>query len=111
MSDLNIRAILDQGTSFKGCLRFEGTVRLAGHFEGQIYSQGTLIIENTAQVQAQIEVRRLVIHGRLKGDVQALEQVDMYPPAHFTGKVQSPSLKIEEGVIFEGSSLHAKKKS
>ncbi len=111
MSDQNVRAILDKGTSFKGCLSFDGTVRIAGHFEGEIDSEGTLIIENTAQVQAKIKVRVLILNGRLDGDVQALEQIHMYSPAHFSGKVQSPSLKIEEGVIFEGSSFHAKKNS
>ena len=112
MSEQNIRAILDQGASFKGLLSFEGAVRIAGCFEGEINSpKGTLIIEPTAQVKAQAKVRVLVLSGRLEGDIQALEQVFMYPPAHFTGKVQSPSLKIEEGVIFEGSSFHAKKNS
>lgn len=108
MSDLGIRAILDQGTSFKGTLSFEGTVRLAGEFEGQIQSEGTLIIESTAKVKAKIRVKSLILNGFLDGEVQAIEQVCMYPPAHFVGTVQSPSLKIDEGVIFEGSSLHEK---
>ena len=112
MSEQNIRAILDQGADFKGCLSFEGAVRIAGHFEGEVDSpKGTLIIEPTAQVKAQIKVRILILSGRFEGEIQALEQVFMYPPAHFIGKVQSPSLKIEEGVIFEGSSSHAKKNS
>ena len=68
MSEQNIRAILDQGADFKGCLSFEGTVRIAGHFEGEVSSpKGTLIIEPTAQVKAQIEVRILILSGRLKG--------------------------------------------
>jgi cytoskeletal protein CcmA (bactofilin family) len=32
----------------------------------------------------------------------------MYPPAIFKGTVTSPSLKIEEGVIFEGASFMPK---
>ena len=111
MSDLNVRAILDQGTFFKGHLSFEGAVRIAGEFEGEIKSEGTLIIESTAQVRAKVQVRTLILNGYLKGEVRAIEQVCMYPPAHFVGTVQSPSLKIEEGVVFEGSSVHEKKNS
>jgi len=51
----------------------------------------------------------LILNGNLKGDVKASEKVVMYPPAHFIGSVEAPTLKIEEGVVFEGSSLHAKK--
>ena len=106
----NIRAILDQGTSFKGVLSFEGTVRIAGNFEGEIESSGILIVEQTALVKAKIQVRELVLSGSLEGEVKASEKVVMYPPAHFKGNVEAPTLKIEEGVIFEGASLHAKKK-
>lgn len=102
----SVRAILDQGSFFKGFLSFEGAVRLAGEFEGEIKSEGTLIIESTAKVKADISVRCLILNGSLSGTVKAMEQVLMYPPAHFEGTVQSPSLKIEEGVIFEGKSLH-----
>ena len=111
MSSANIRAILDEGASFQGLLRFDGAVRIAGKFEGEIESEGTLIIETTGQVKARVNVRVLILNGRLEGEVKALEQVHMYPPAHFSGTVKSPSLKIEEGVIFEGSSFHAKKNS
>lgn len=107
----SIRAILDQGAFFEGKLSFDGTVRIAGSFKGEIQSKGTLIIDSTAKVEATIDVKNLILYGNLTGDVKAFEQVRMYPPACFTGNVQSPSLKIEEGVIFEGSSKHDRKTS
>ena len=99
-----IRAILDRGAVFHGRLSFDGVVRVAGEFEGEIKSSGTLIIEPSGQVKADIQVQTLILSGRLEGKVQAERQVRMHPPAHFTGTVKSPSLKIDEGVIFEGSS-------
>lgn len=111
MSDSNIRAILDQGAFFEGRLGFDGTVRIAGQFKGEIRSEGTLVIDSTAQVEGDIQVRNLVLYGHFIGKVEALEQVKMYPPAYFKGSVKSPSLKIEEGVIFEGSSTHDKEVS
>ena len=107
-----VRAILDQGASFQGQLSFDGAVRVAGEFEGEIQSpKGTLIIESEGRVKAKIHVQTLILHGFLEGEVKADEQVRMHPPAHFKGTVESPSLKIDEGVIFEGSSLHSKKSS
>ena len=107
-----VRAILDQGASFKGVLSFEGTVRVAGKFEGEILSKnGTLIVESSGQVKARVKVCRLVLQGFLEGEIEALEQVKMHPPARFVGTVQSPSLQVDEGVVFEGSSVHKKKSS
>ena len=104
MSEAGVRAILDEGAFFKGTLSFDGTVRLAGEFEGQVESKGgTLIIESTAKVCANIHVRVLILSGYLKGSIRAAEHVSMHPPAHFEGDVISPSLQIEEGVCFEGT--------
>ena len=104
-----VKAILDEGTLFKGVLSFEGTVRIAGQFEGEIWSEkGTLIIEPSGQVRAQVKVCCLILQGFLKGETEALEYVKMHPPARFAGTVRSPSLQIEEGVVFEGSSVHKK---
>ncbi len=113
MSEKNlVRAILDEGAFFKGVLSFEGAVRIAGRFEGEIWSEkGILIIEPSGQVKARVKVCCLVLQGFLEGDVEALEQVKMHPPARFVGTVQSPSLQIDEGVVFEGSSVHKKKSS
>jgi len=108
----DVRAILDQGTSFQGQLSFDGVVRVAGEFKGEVQSpKGTLIVESGGKVKAKVYVQTLILHGFLEGEVKASEQVRMHPPAHFVGTVESPSLKIDEGVIFEGSSLHSKKNS
>ena len=114
MSEHNqqVRAILDEGASFKGVLSFDGVVRIAGKFEGEIWSEkGTLIIESSGQVTGQVKVCSLVVQGFLKGEVEASKQVKMHPPARFEGTVQSPSLQIDEGVVFEGASVHKKKSS
>ena len=109
MSEASVRAILDEGAFFKGTLTFDGAVRLAGEFEGQVESEeGTLIIESTAKVRADIHVRILILSGSLKGSIRAAEHVSMHPPAHFEGEVISPSLQIEEGVCFEGTSKREK---
>ena len=112
MSEVSsIRAILDQGAVFHGRLSFDGAVRIAGEFEGEIKSGGTLIIEPSGRVKADIQVQTLILSGRLEGKVQAQRQVCMHPPARFTGTVKSPSLKIDEGVIFEGTSQRYEKSS
>lgn len=99
-----VTALLEQGTSFEGRLTFEGTVRIGGHFKGEIFTRDTLIINPGARVEAQIEADVVVVCGHLQGNVFARRQVLMHPPATFSGSVTTPSLRIDEGVVFEGAS-------
>lgn len=103
-----ITAILDKGTSFEGQLSFEGTVRIAGKFKGEIFTKDTLIIDVGAELDAQIEADTVIISGNVQGNIFARRSVLMYPPAIFKGTITTTSLKIEEGVVFEGASFMPK---
>ncbi len=99
-----VTAILDRGTSFEGRLTFEGTVRISGYFKGEIFTKDTLIVDPGANVDAQVEANIVVISGTIKGKIFARRRVMMHPPAVFRGTLTTPSLRIDEGVIFEGAS-------
>lgn len=103
-----VTALLDQGTSFEGKLTFEGTVRLSGQFTGEIFTNDTLVIGPGAKVEAQIEAENVIISGSVKGNIFAKRRVVMHPPAIFSGTVTTPSLRIDEGVLFEGASYMPK---
>ena len=103
-----LTALLDQGTYFEGRLTFEGTVRIGGSFKGEIFTKDTLIINPGAKVEAQIEADLVIISGEMTGNVFARRRVIMHPPAVFKGTVTSPSLRIDEGVMFEGASYMPK---
>ena len=103
-----VTALLDQGATFEGKLTFEGTVRIGGHFKGEIFTQDTLVINPGALVEAQIEADIVIVSGHLIGNVFARRRVVMHPPAVFRGTVTSPSLRIDEGVTFEGASYMPK---
>ena len=104
----NVTAILDQGTSFEGKLSFEGTAQISGDFKGEIFTRDTIIVSEGAHVVAQIEADTIVINGKVEGNIFAKKRVIMHPPAVFRGTVTSPSLRIDEGVIFEGLSQSAR---
>jgi cytoskeletal protein CcmA (bactofilin family) len=103
-----VTAILDKGSSFDGRLTFEGTVQIGGSFSGEIFTKDTLIINKGAVVIAQIEAETVIICGRVEGNLFARKKVVMHPPAVFKGTVTTPSLKIDEGVVFEGASYMPK---
>lgn len=103
-----VTAILDAGASFEGRLSFEGTVQIGGVFKGEIFTQDTIIINESAKVQAQIEADTIIINGSVEGNLFARSKVVMHPPTVFRGTVTTPSLRIDEGVVFEGASYMPK---
>ena len=100
----SLLAILGPGTQFEGKLSFEGTVRISGEFKGEIYTNDVLVIDKTADFEGQIEADEVIVSGDVKGNIFARTKVMMHAPAHFTGTVTTPSLSIDDGVVFEGAS-------
>jgi cytoskeletal protein CcmA (bactofilin family) len=47
-------------------------------------------------------VGTLIISGKLRGSIKAVSRVEMRAPARIDGDVETPSLIIEEGVIWNG---------
>ena len=103
-----VSALMDEGTKFEGRLSFEGTVRMGGEFKGEIFTNDCLVINPGAKINAQVEADTVIICGYVKGDIFAKRKVVMHPPAVFVGTVTTPSLQIDEGVVFEGASYMPK---
>lgn len=99
----NISALINEGCRFEGNLSFTGTVRISGTVIGSIFSNDTLIISESAVIDADINANVIIITGNVKGDLIASSRVEIKKPARFEGSVTSPSLIVEEGVIFHGT--------
>ena len=102
-SGKEINAFLGHDTEFVGKLVFTEAVRLDGKFSGEIYSNGNLIIGESAVIDAEIKVDTVIISGRVNGNVEAKSRVEINAPGKIFGNIRSPVLIINEGVIFEGN--------
>ncbi len=89
-------------TEFEGTLTFHGTIRLDGHFKGEITADGSLTVGEEAMIEANIHVSYIVISGEVHGNILADQRVDIRAPAKVFANIQAPTVVIDEGVIFEG---------
>ncbi|MEK7706033.1 MAG: polymer-forming cytoskeletal protein [Myxococcota bacterium] len=106
MAELNVNdvhTILGPESSFEGKLSFEGTVRIDGHFKGEIKTDNVLVVGQGARVEAQVHVGSIVINGEVIGDVFAKQSVEIHAPGKVRGNIATPQLVIAKGVVFEGS--------
>ena len=95
-------AMLGRGTRISGKIAFEGAARIDGQIEGEISASGPLVIGESALVNAQINGTSIVVHGKVTGDLTASKKLEIRAPGRVYGNVTTPSLVIEEGVVFEG---------
>ncbi len=92
------------GTELTGEATFKAMLRVDGHLSGRISSSsGTLIIGANGKVDANVEVAVAVIHGTVNGDIIAAQRLELGRAAKVNGNIQTPSLVIEQGAVFEGS--------
>ena len=94
--------ILGPEAAFDGKLTFQGAVRIDGKFSGEIVTEDVLVVGESAEVTASVNVGSLILNGLLRGNVRAKKAVELHAPARLYGDVETPQLVIHSGVIFEG---------
>lgn len=99
-SDLN--GFLDRGTEFSGELKFKDLMRIDGKFRGKIQSSNQLVIGETGDVDAEIDVGILSISGKVDGTLRAKNRIEIHAKGRVYGTLVCPTLVIEEGAVFQG---------
>ena len=90
-------AVLDGTFEIEYDMRVEGTLR-----SDRLATRGALIVGEEGQVQArEIEVGEAWISGRVSGVLSASRSVHIRAGSHFSGKLTTPKLVIEEGARIE----------
>ncbi|MCX7025587.1 MAG: polymer-forming cytoskeletal protein [Spirochaetes bacterium] len=90
-------------TSFNGKLKFSESLKIRGTFEGEIEAKGVLYIDEPAKVTARIvRASSIIVSGQVKGDLEAVDKIEMLPTARVYGNVRTTKLRIADGVVFEG---------
>lgn len=98
-----LHTLLGKGSEFDGKLSFEGQVRIDGKYTGHITTKDVLVIGESAKVNAEIMAGTVIINGTVEGVIRATQTVELHPPARVKGTIETPSMSMEKGVIFEGT--------
>ncbi|MBM4121390.1 MAG: polymer-forming cytoskeletal protein [Nitrospira sp.] len=99
----DVIAFVGKGVEFKGVISYNGTVRIEGQLDGEIHTEGILLVGEDAVITAKVSVGTIVSKGKISGDIVAKEKVRLLSPAILNGSVKAPMLSMEEGVLFNGN--------
>ena len=96
--------ILDVDASMQGTISFKDPVnlRINGSFEGRLDVRGNLTIGENANVKADIRGDKILVAGKVTGNISASASLSVISPAVIRGNIRSPILSIAEGSVLEG---------
>ena len=86
-----------------GTIVCDEDLTILGRVQGTIRAQGTLVIAKEADVHAKIDGQRVLVHGKVDGNVHGTERVVLGQTARLTGNIKATTLEIIEGAHFRGN--------
>jgi len=98
----NTKNVLGSDVEIKGTLKFTGELTFEGKLEGEIHTDGTLNLGDTAVINGNIDAQSVVVRGKVTGNINAKEKIDIKAKAELFGDIKATKLVIEEGVTYVG---------
>jgi cytoskeletal protein CcmA (bactofilin family) len=87
----------------KGELSGSEDLYVDGQVEGTIALKGnSLTVGPNGQVKASVEAKGVVVQGKLEGNIQASDRVELRKSAIVTGDISTQRISIEEGAFLKG---------
>ncbi len=97
-----INTVFSKDMSFYGDLKFKKSLQINGYFEGEIISDGYLVIGEGATVKANIKAKTVIINGEVHGNIEATDRLEILTGGKLHGNIRTAKLKIADGVVFVG---------
>lgn len=96
-------AQIGKSVVIKGELSGSEDLYLDGHVEGSIALKGnSLTVGPNGQVKASVDAKGVVVQGKLDGNIQASDRVELRKSAIVTGDIATQRISIEEGAFLKG---------
>jgi len=98
----NSKNVLNSDVEIKGNLKFTGELTLEGKLEGDVQTDGLLNLGDSAVVNGNINAQSVVVRGKINGNINAKEKIEIKAKAELFGDIRATKLIVEEGVTFVG---------
>jgi cytoskeletal protein CcmA (bactofilin family) len=95
---------LGRAAQVEGTIRFQNMLRIDGKVVGKIISENDLVVGESAVVEADVEVARMSVAGKVTGKIKIADRLEIHPGGRVAGELTmaAPRLVIEEGAVLEG---------
>ncbi len=95
-------SVIGKDNAFSGEFRSDGLLRIDGNYRGVVKGTGIVLVGEAGRIIGDIYARMVRIGGRVKGNVYALERVDILSTGKLVGDLVTKKCTAEEGMLFTG---------
>lgn len=104
----NFTSMLGPGSVYSGVFQGKDNHIIYGEVQGECDLEGILVLGEGSRWRGNIRAATIVIAGRVEGDIQATNKLELARTAFVRGKIASPIVAIARGAVHEGSIRMAK---
>jgi cytoskeletal protein CcmA (bactofilin family) len=94
--------VMNSDVEIKGNIKFTGELTFDGKLDGEIHTDGTLNLGDSAVINGNINAVNVVLRGKINGNITAKEKIEIKGKTELFGDIRASRLAIEEGVTFVG---------
>lgn len=108
IDDISINTIIGKGSSITGNLRINGFVRLDGDINGNLETDGNIIIGDGARIKGDVKAKAVIVGGIVVGNILAQESIKLLSDSAVLGDIISRKVQIEDKATFHGHCISIK---
>ncbi|HJY86970.1 MAG TPA: polymer-forming cytoskeletal protein [Candidatus Acidoferrales bacterium] len=103
LRELSTPGSISETLHIKGQITGQGDLYIDGEVEGSIcIPGGSVIVGPRGRVTSDIEAREIVVQGKVKGNLEGRERVQIGRTGEAYGQVLTRRIAVEEGAVFRG---------
>jgi len=99
----SIDTVIGAEAVFEGTLNTKNSVCVEGTFRGKLHSEGAVILSRSGSIEADVIAGYISVNGTLRGNVRALQQLDVGETGVIHGEVQAAAVTVAKGGVLEGT--------
>ena len=108
IDDISINTIIGKGSAISGNLKVNGFIRIDGDIDGNLETDGNVIVGENARIRGNLSAKAVIIGGIIKGNVLASESIKLLSEAAVIGDVISRKVQVEDSALVHGHCISIK---
>ncbi len=98
-----VNTVIGKDTYFKGSIKAKGLIRIDGEMDGEITTQGDVVIGESGKVTVELKARNTAVAGHVTGSIELSGKLEIKSTGSVIGNVKTNGLAIEDGANFSGT--------
>ena len=94
--DISINTLIGSGSFIQGNVRVNGFVRIDGDIDGDLETDGVVIISEKARLRGNLSAKSAIIGGIVLGDISVKEEIKLLSSSAVIGNIIARKVQMEE---------------